>query len=541
MKKYSLIALSALFSIGIAIASPAHGIDSNLLSQRRGVENESAFKAHALELFNSQPYLLTRAQSTTPIIKNPVGTYKYYTKDIKGLSQSQTGYEIFEENGDATSIVFGANNTVFIQELHPFYNFKTYVSGTIKNGVITVSLPQTVTDDFYYTGYPVNLCMVKKRGNTYEVTDIDHVDYIYNEETGSLTLDLPGDNGEYALGYCFTNGAWTEEGILSESYKPFNGVNTLPADIKESQYMYREGDFGFPLFVSKDENNVYFRGMSPNFPQGVVIAKIDGNKATIPQNQIIGAAYGNWVYTKVMSNMTQMIVNSATYSMNVDWTANVFTGNDYMYSMVLLAGPESSPYYLEPFNNFSIYIQESYAGTPSNPKGVTVNTDIIDMGIYILAFELSTLSTTNNVLLEDNLYYRVYVNGDLYEFEENEDDGIYMGLGGDVTDVPFLFNNGSDIVAWSYTLRTINLYLEGVSTIGVQQVYKYDGQETVSDILTYTIPEDAGVNAIEGSSVLSESFYNLSGQKIENPSNGIFIRKAQLSSGETVTSKIIRK
>lgn len=541
MKKYSLIALSALFSIGIAIASPAHGIDSNLLSQRRGVENESAFKAHTLELFNSQPYLLTRAQATTPIIKNPVGTYKYYTKDIKGLSQSQTGYEIFEENGDATSIVFGANNTVFIQELHPFYNFKTYVSGTIKNGVITVSLPQTVTDDFYYTGYPVNLCMVKKRGNTYDVTDIDHVDYIYNEETGSLTLDLPGDNGEYALGYCFTNGAWTEEGILSESYKPFNGVNTLPADSKESQYMYREGDFGFPLFVSKDENNVYFRGMSPNFPQGVVIAKIDGNKATIPQNQIIGAAYGNWVYTKVMSNMTQMIVNSATYSMNVDWTANVFTGNDYMYSMVLLAGPESSPYYLEPFNNFSIYIQESYAGTPSNPKGVTVNTDIIDMGIYILAFELSTLSTTNNVLLEDNLYYRVYVNGDLYEFEENEDDGIYMGLGGDVTDVPFLFNNGSDIVAWSYTLRTINLYLEGVSTIGVQQVYKYDGQETVSDILTYTIPEDAGVNAIEGSSVLSESFYNLSGQKIENPSNGIFIRKTQLSSGETVTSKIIRK
>lgn len=549
MKKvYSLLILGTILATGVAQAASLSGPkdffnpDSDFTTERNLQRIE-----HAKVLASSLTNIPTRASQLTIPVKNPTGEYKFFTKDVTGYLETESTPEYFDEKDQATTMVFGDNNTVYIQDLNPFGNgpgsFQQYITGYVEsNNDITIPLPQTFSDDYMMTGYAADLVMMQFIDDDYEICDIDHATYVYNQSTGGYTLQLPGEG--YFLGTIFSGTtAWLEDGIISETYTPFEGANSLPEGLSEQPFMFRENNNGYQLYISKDIDTLYIRGLSPYFPYGVVNAAINGNELTIAQKQIVGSAYGAWVETRTLTSATGVFAPSSTgYTMTADWTTNTITANNNTYTLRLCCGPARNPYFYEDFNYFQIYTQNSYEGTPANPIGVAVNTDIVDLGIYILSFELTTLSTENTVLLDNYLYYRVYIDGELYEFEANPADGSYQGIEGTITDIPYTFNNGSDIVAWSYNIRVINLYLSGVTSVGIQEVYKYDGKETVSDIVTYVIPEeDDGVESIDAAEVTTENFYDLSGRKVDNPANGIYVRKARLSNGKQVSSKVLKK
>ena len=83
------------------------------------------------------------------------------------------------------------------------------------------------------------------------------------------------------------------------------------------------------------------------------------------------------------------------------------------------------------------------------------------------------------------------------------------------------------------------LFLEPLKSLGVQSVYKVDGQEYCSDIVTYDFPQ-SGVSGLTDREVESISYWTLDGRPIDHPA-GMCIRKVVYTDGTSATSKIVKK
>lgn len=533
MKK--LLLLVSLLVAGMSLAGARTPKSQKIESAQRILQNVKAAPS--------------RSNDNSQIIFNPEGEYKYFTRDIKGFDSEQ----FFEESGDAALVVFGQNDEVYFQDLIPFHFFRSFVKGTLSNGVINVPLPQRVSNDYMGVGYPVDICILQRANKEFTVTNEDHVEFIYDETSGSISLNLP--SSQYVLGLVFAAAAPTPigDGNYYDVFTPYNDVTEIPADVEISQYMFREGDAGYPLYMGTKDDKIFIKGLSQDFPQGVIEATVEGNKAMVAQDQIVGAAYGCWVKTKCLvpyDNDWDYAPQDAVYEMDYNKSANLLIGYDTDYMLGLIGiygeGPAGQLQYWDLYDDFQIFIQSSYAGTPQNPYDLVVNTDNVDEGGAILfLFQIPVVSTDNSVLDYKSLYYRIYVDGEIMEFEMQNGGEIYNGIEGTVTELPFEFTNDSDIWAYTYTIRIIQIYQEGVSSLGVQSVYRYDGITTLSDIVTYDIATGeiittpAGVSAIGSEETVGIQYYDLTGRKITSPSKGIYIERKQMTDGSFRSGKII--
>lgn len=124
---------------------------------------------------------------------------------------------------------------------------------------------------------------------------------------------------------------------------------------------------------------------------------------------------------------------------------------------------------------------------------------------------------------------------------------MYTGLEGIVTDIPYTFRNGNDLYHYgSSTKREVGIYIEGMETLGVQSVYKYDGTTTYSDTLTLNIEtgqtEVAGIDSvIDWKNVVNTEYFSLDGRKYDKPVKGLQLVRMTMTDGQTVTRKLIRK
>lgn len=536
VKNFTLLALGALMLGGVAYAAP---VEKPTMVKNRLSE---AHKAHSLKA--NKQHVATRDLPTTDVITNPEGQAVIYTKAVTGYDAWSGGY--FEDDNVAAQLVFGDNNKVYFQDPIFGWGMDSYVEGTIDGDKITLELPQTVAN---YGWYSINLCVCEYVDEEeYElVSDIDSVEYSYDAETGKIELNLPGEPEQYMLSYVYTDDeSWTYSGEFTQVYTVFEGeVMNMPEGVETETYMLNDGYYGHPVNVAVDGDYLYLEGLSASMPKGVIRADFDGSVASIPQDQVTGTIYGYFIYSKVLNEKGTSFVDG-DYVLNVDLENKVIESADPSVIFALNAMLDQV-YAFEVFQDFSLEVQDSYAGTPENPYNLQYDDSYAVYGMSIFAFNIPNFSTSGKVLLADDLYYRVYVDGELFEFEYDSDDETYPDVEGEMTDVPFTFDNGYDLYWYDQVMRVVMFYFEGATTFGVQSVYKYDGVETTSDIMTLNIEtgevttEPAGVESIYDASVVNSVYYDLSGRKVMNPSNGIFIQRNVMSDGQIVTKKVIKR
>ncbi len=198
------------------------------------------------------------------------------------------------------------------------------------------------------------------------------------------------------------------------------------------------------------------------------------------------------------------------------------------------------------FSNLELHYQASAAGTPANPDNLNYSDRYFSYyGYYSFRFDIPVI-TENEVVLDTNcLYYRIFVDGDLIELT-NED--YALGQYTSLIDVPFSFDNGGDIYAWGRNNREVGIYTDGVTTVGVQSVYKYDGLTTVSDVVTLNvrtgeISTTVGVDSVsdERNNVIKTEYFDINGMPITHPVKGIYIERQLLDNGEIKTVKKIER
>lgn len=160
-------------------------------------------------------------------------------------------------------------------------------------------------------------------------------------------------------------------------------------------------------------------------------------------------------------------------------------------------------------------------------------------GYAILEFRLPVVSTEGNLLDKDYYFYNIIIDDEPMEFYPDE----YPTLTEVITDIPYNFSDPieggiatSDMYVMTGT-HTVVIYDGGYDTIGVQGIYTVDGVTNYTDIVYYSTvgvkevaDQNREVNAVE--------FYDLTGRRISNPSNGIFIKKTTFTDGTSKVAKI---
>lgn len=497
--------------------------------------------------------LSTRA--VTPVITNPEGEEVLYNKTSVGTFGF---YEeaFFYEGEFATTVKWGSDNDVYFYNILSRADYPSYVKGTREGDVITVELPQTIyyNDDYRYG---INLVVVKAHDYVDEsgrealeyLPDPSITSVTYNlDEDGTLTLVCPGDpyNGEslpdYAIGYVYTDtNEWLGFSDFLQTLVPFDGnIVTVPEGAELIEYTFIYADLGRTVQVAVDGDKLYVKGINPNFPEGVFVAEIEGDKAYVSQNQIMGIYENCFMYTKcVYDNPDYDYYDDYSleylfypedekfeFELSEDFKV-IQSTSDEMY--LCLNGSATRLYYLAAYRNFRFFYQDSYAGVPENPYEPYWYDEFFMGGTGMFFFYVPDQSVEATLLDTSCLYYRIYVDGEIMVFvtEENTTGSrpryFYPGFDEPTTLVPYDFTNWQDVYLYADTARRmVEFYDPEIVEVGVQLVYDYEGTETVSDILiyetisgtyTYLHPDDSGIESLQASPA-RVGVYNLQGVKL---------------------------
>lgn len=572
---------------------------------------------------------------TTPIIRIAQGTAQNYIKSSMGSYTyiDEYGIHAQEYNGDAlaATIVWGDNSEVYFKDIISYAKYNTYVKGTVSGNIISVPMNQTIEKIDNNNAYNV-VCfrllpyfdgVASTSGQVFvelqydpEMTEMQFI----IDDNGNITLDAPllpshvyelnadGELSEtptslfvtlpkYVIGLISTEtDEWAGYFDFSQTYDVFNTpVMTMPAGVEAVPFSIIDsfGDINV-CSVAETEDAVYIKGMDKELRNAVLkIEKRYGKNNTvfgaIPQNQVLGVYYVNYILSKVAvvvepNKMTQEELSR--YPLGIDKGQTVILPDNLEYYVFLdydedgvLTGirtmNDDSDRYLY-FNmsqsSISAFIRfhdielESFDNgdeilVPEMPYDVYWTDEFCYIyqlqGFSDLAFKNPTFSVDGRLLDPYFLGYTVYVDDVAIVFEQHEGTDLlgktttmYPGVLEPTTIMSVEFFNGVDLVDLGGNYVDVGIYIEHFDTIGVAAVYRnYNGVVTYSDISYFdpgafgdfnTGGMTSGVDELKGD-VKTVEYYDFNGRRINNPENGIFIKRTINNDGSVSVRKQVVK
>jgi len=276
--------------------------------------------------------------------------------------------------------------------------------------------------------------------------------------------------------------------------------------------------------VYEDDEKVYIKGFLPKYPDAwVLTTKINGEDSLSISSAYVLQRSEYTGITFLYGNLGTILL--ASTKLGYDSTTGTITS---------IEGENFAGYYVDSEYNLAsgtnytnlVFspIEVVTAATPANPKSLKYQEGSYKM----MKFDVRTVDKDGNDLNTANLYYRIYINGNLYTFTKN----VYNKLTEDMTLIPYSFSNNG--YPFDRSGNTVYVELQQISTphtVGVQEVYVVDGNEQCSDILTYDVDSRESTIVSGISSVCGESgkvvYYDLKGRCHRQPVKGInLVRQA---------------
>lgn len=515
-----------------------------------------------VELKTNLPIRLDRSSS---LKKAPakLGSAADVITEVEGKKEqvkisSSAGYSVFYlwitqyENVEYSSnVVYGENDEVYIYNIVPDLITNSYVKGVKKDNKVVVELPQTVMfEEDYGFGLNANICVLPEDSEDGEYVPAENATLTFTvEEDGSMVADDLSE--ERILTVTFTDDdSWYYYSAFDLKIEPFNEAPvTAPDDFEVSEnfwsYVNEDQGYGWPVSWLQGYDEVYFKGLSPEMPESLVKGTVeygdDEAIITIEQNQYVGICYDYYyIFTKCAKTLIdedgyeyyELMPDDYKYQMVWNYEDNTIKPKDTEVTLLLNAS-SNSVLALQEYSDYVLQHQESFEGIPQNPMNLEFEDYTVDYGECDFYFDVPGFSTEGDVLLTENLSYVVYVDGEEWEFDADE-----YYLEESMVEIPWSFD--SDCIAnYGGTLRMVVFFVEGISTVGVQTIYNYNGEETRSEIVTLDLeadPDAVGtVNA--GKKVSSVKYYGLDGREVANPAAGIFVKRVIFEDGTVATFK----
>lgn len=498
-------------------------------------------------------YLLTlvvvfSAQAQSGIITStPTGTLypTVYGGSGKTYLLSQGGFGSFADNyGYCSSIVIDGDDMYIHNVIREYPGIDSWVKGQFtEDGVVEFEFPQPVAVD-PNTGTTLYASMVKagiKEGIIALVPDTESpcLKLKSNETRDKFSQIMPSVSdddirGEYLgmIGLVDAEGTFMSYAEQNVSYEIWNKLPEIPsADIATLSYTGEYKDNWNDTFkrlvkIGIEGKDAWIRGLCDALPEAWIKGSVrEDGSIVLDSKQYLGVAND---YLYFMSGVEKDASGSYSIVPSVELKP-VEGGYEAAGSMVFNLGC-NRVFLGIMLQDLKLSLVVDSDPIPVNPEFGDPEWDAND-GMGVADVLILPESVDGQALDPENLFYRVFFDGELAALEYDDNDNP-------ITDLKY--GKESDLILFMYDWHFI-IFFEPLKSIGVQSVYKVGDKEYCSDIVTYEF-QSSEVSDISGEAkdVVSEYYYSMDGTQLANPT-GICIRKVIYSDGSASVSKIMRK
>lgn len=511
----------------------------------------------------------------------PKGDLVYYNKYSTGTFVLNGQMYLYEDIFPA-EVIWGENGKVYLKNLVSVFPADYYVEGTLEGNIITVPTNQTI-EYFEEEGYGFNFGVLKTNSRnengdvvyTFEYApEITSIQFEVGAD-GSIELKMPGEPfdqvspPEYVAGIYYSDDyEFTGYSDFTQTYERLDlQLVTMPEDAQIEKYIYiDEFSYASVVDVAYYGDYLYIRGLNYMLPDGTLRARIEGNKAYIPQNEFLGVYYDLfYISTKVVYDNPDYDENdedsppfimapaNVEFELNLDReNRSIFADKEGVY-LSFHCNENDFMNSLGYYGIFEMHYQASFKGVPSNPINLEYSTEWAEyQGWNDFFFTITNFSTEGSYLEADKLYYKVFLNGEPIVFVEElttnllgEECVAYQGVPIAVNLMPYYFDNNEDIFKFNDNIFDVGIYTNDVQTIGVQSIYYYEKEFTYSDIVTLNVATgevttESGVKAVSDSPTVAVDYLTLDGRRVANPDRGFYIEVSRKADGSAVARKVMK-
>ena len=554
MKK-SLLALgAACMALGAMGAAPQKASRNSVVSFEKNMDlkGPGILRSPSAPSLKKAPAKINSAQD---VITSVEGT-------VQDVSVSGSGYMVFwgslyyyENESVASHVVYGDNNEVYIYNILPNGLTNSYVKGVKDGDKVVVDLPQTlVWSDEAEDGFNLALydyVEYEENGELtawYFISDESSMTFSVAED-GTLTADGVSEGKILALGNC-SDADWAGYGVWDLAITPFNDkVVEVPADIEVSEnfWVIRQDGYGQFVNFAQGGEEMYLQGLFTASPEAWVKASVEYEDYTatvsIAQDQYLGLGYDSYfMYTKCAKLVEdkdgnfeyEFMPDGYCYELTWDFEEETMVAKDPEVVLLFNVGKDR-PDALGEVYDLKLEHQDSFEGTPLDPYGLSYDdSKMVDYDYAAFKFYVPAVSTEGDCLLPGDLSYVVFVDGEEWTFDADEYD-----IAEDLEEIPWTFNDYWICYGFDAEIeREVDFFVEGITTLGVQSIYRYNGEETRSEIVTIDLDDPTAVTAVgAGKKVADVKYYGIDGREVANPAAGIFIKRVTFEDGSVATFK----
>lgn len=550
MKRFYLFVLYAVVCFS---AYPAYNIGCR--NADKSFKNSLSFgklEGKRTPVFKSP---LLRAAPDDDIVTNPEGESQLFSRSsISAKPMGDTPVDTKDYNF-AGVLVFDDAGKVYLR--NPFSQFITgsYLEGdVVKNGdseTMVFELPQKITvyeaDGEYYDLYA---CMLAFSDNGEDMETAEDQDLVFVKVDDRWVMADP----DAIMGLTFDDSSWTGFAEMQMIYSPLEDkVAQIPEGLNYEQWMMTYGNEGHFVEIAIDGEKCYMKNMLDTSEKSLapIVGTVTESGFHFPSPQFLGVNEDNSYLTYYFAGEVR-----DTYLEDINTTVRTFIPADNMSFAiqpdgVLYKSDISAMFTPVPDMDSDYFWSMGVVETPSIQKSVAdnlvpANPSVVDYRYYpnymfgYVSFEIPMLNTDGQILDTSRLYYNVYLDGEILEFDNDE----YPLFKKTMTDIPYDFEDGrggSGDIKMEGSKHTVILYREGLEELGIQSYYVDEaGTRYYSDLVSSFVEDiDSGVDSIDAEVEVSVDYFDLSGRKVLNPEKGIYLKVINLSDGTKTVRKVI--
>ena len=478
--------------------------------------------------------------ATAQITETPEGEQlKNMEYCSKGMVPDYASMQVnrFDQNGIIAHVVRNGNK-IYIQDPITHYKVGTWMEGELNaDGTQAVfHTPQVFTSEQGVTYY---LYRMEQKGTSLAV-NFDNTDIVFSYADGTLTQT----DGGY-LSICNVDGRTTSYVEYDITIRPIGlEVECPPADAVRQSYKMAYECQGASMSKTVDVvfsgNDVYV-GSPTGSPDCWMHGTIDGDRMTFANGQFLGGdeSMGCYVYLKAAEGKVE-IVNVPGFG---DWPVSTITlidadaieftwnADDRSFSTTQMYLINSSPDRMS--DNYIDIAKASFepyaetAATPADPVIQAWSGIVEGFGFGIFAIDMPNRDTEGHFINQDNMYYNVYIDGELMQAPNGD------------TDIPWNYTDGQ-YIKLSGSVHSFMTYTDITDRIGVQVFYRVGDDVRSSSLVWYDVKSTA-ISDVNAGSIVRTDCYDLQGHRVSPSTPGLQIRQITRADGSRQTVRTIVK
>lgn len=525
----------------------------------------------------------------TIVEDQPEGKLTLLSRTCRGFQEFMGTTEQVIEEGSIVKMVEQADGTVWLGNIISRYPVPGWVKAEKEDDLLIIKGPQLVYQEFDLEGGSnqwINTYVSAVEIQHY--TNADGVEMIHYEPTadGIFTFRIDGDriieyyedpederyNGSLILGlvnynkvhnYFFTG--YGDNYIMMDVPQEKPAVVPATAEIHEKwamQYDY----YDFSTYesmksakfvdVAIDGDDYYIRGIYPSIPDAWVKGTLQGNSIIFPNFQMIGPnlEYNYFVYLcggqMLVSDegWHEAVIDPEGFALTLEKDGTLTAETNIIFATSPNTDPDDANL-IDYFGAVEIHPQDPDSfSAPVAPDDMYVGG--MD-GDIALEFGIAALDVDGNILNEDDYYFSIYVNDELFTFSQEWYPELKdLGIDGSTTELPYNIGNYGRAFYQERNWHTVYIFgmpTEEIKTIGLQSIYYPEGKAVNPDnyiagkIYFVDVKGSNSIDSIEDGEAVRIEYFDMQGRKVMSPSNGIYIKTVTYSDGSVKTSKVALK